>query len=83
MISLWLKCDKTMLANSRENWSKGQNLNQRLLAFEKRFSKFIFRFLLDFQSIFRICQKIFDQRPKGHFHGLYMALLAFKGRFWE
>ena len=41
MISLWLKCDKTMLANSRENWSKGQNLNQRLLTFDGRFSKII------------------------------------------
>ena len=49
----------------------------------KRGFQIFFRFLPDFQPIFRICQKIFDQRPKGHFHGLYMALLAFKGRFWE
>ena len=83
MNSLWFKFGKIMLASSRDNWSKGQNLIQRLLAFEKRFSKFSFIFLPDFQPIFRICQKKFDQRPKGHFHGLYMALLAFKGQFWE
>ena len=83
MISLWFKFGKIMLASFRDNWSKGQNLIQRLPAFEKKFSKFFFRFLPDFQPIFRIWQKIFDQRPKGHFHGLYMALLAFKGQFWE
>ena len=45
--------------------------------------KIFFRFPTDFQSIFRICQKKFDRRPKGQYPGLYMALLAFKGPFWE
>ena len=85
-IKLWVKSTLRfkfgviMLNGCRENLSKGRKLMLRLLAFEKRFSKNVFKFLQDFTSGFGICNKKFGQRPKGQFHGLFAAFLAFKSQ---
>ena len=73
MISLWFKFGKIMLASFRDNWSKGQNLIQRLLAFEKRFSKFFF-IPTGFSTNFHNLPKKFWSKTKRSFswplHGL-------------